>query len=412
MKQEIIEFKQDVINRLSRVYYDELLYFSAYVPDALINFNDVLLLKKGQKYISHTNSAFQKSIAAMFLKLYKEKGEECGICKTDSGKGRGVYIKGTRRRIHFLGQEKFVNFPRVNWLNFKNTNDKSTDLYAVMIKKNEKGLRFINEANNIMLKKHISTKQFILIEDLILKDFGKKIWLEFNQVLGDIENKSKKYQWFGLVSYYNELTQTKFIESVRKTLENFDYNGLMNRLDNPISKQDMSIIKQVFITERKYNIMVSNKDFCSSFITSEWLYKNMNTENLLEKTYIVTGYIKSIEQLMSYLIKKSADASSQIGILKHDKIQNIDVQSDDFYKATLGNMLYYLKAYSNRRIYRSNISNNAIKKSIEIIRTWIKVERNGYFHKHNIQSLERVKEIREGTFLLYFLLIGSIKNNE
>lgn len=215
-----------------------------------------------------------------------------------------------------------------------------------------------------------------------------------------------------MVSYYNELTQTKFIESVRKTLENFDYNGLMNRLDNPISKQDMSIIKQVFITERKYNIMVSNKDFCSSFITSEWLYKNMNTENLLEKTYIVTGYIKSIEQLMSYLIKKSADASSQIGILKHDKIQNIDVQSDDFYKATLGNMLYYLKAYSNRRIYRSNISNNAIKKSIEIIRTWIKVERNGYFHKHNIQSLERVKEIREGTFLLYFLLIGSIKNNE
>lgn len=46
MKQEIIEFKQDVINRLSRVYYDELLYFTAYVPDALINFNDVLLLKK------------------------------------------------------------------------------------------------------------------------------------------------------------------------------------------------------------------------------------------------------------------------------------------------------------------------------------------------------------------------------
>ena len=49
MKQEIIEFKQDVINRLSRVYYDELLYFTAYVPDALINFNDVLLLKKRTK---------------------------------------------------------------------------------------------------------------------------------------------------------------------------------------------------------------------------------------------------------------------------------------------------------------------------------------------------------------------------
>lgn len=48
--------KKDVIERMSRSYYDELLYFTASVPDVLLNFNDVLLLKKAQKYVAHTNT--------------------------------------------------------------------------------------------------------------------------------------------------------------------------------------------------------------------------------------------------------------------------------------------------------------------------------------------------------------------
>lgn len=45
---------------------------------------------------------------------------------------------------------------------------------------------------------------------------------------------------------------------------------------------------------------------------------------------------------------------------------------------------------------------------MDIIREWIKVERNGYFHKQNIQDIEIVKEVRNKTILLYFFLIASV----
>ena len=396
------------IERLSRHYYDELLYFTATVPDPLINFNDILLLKKGQKYVSHTNTLFQKAISALFVNLYKRKGEQCSICKTDGGKGRGIYLKRIKTRIHFLGQEKFVNFPRVNWINMTNSGDGTKDIYAVIIKKNEKGIGFIDQANNLMQKKGIHSKHFVLLEELVVTDFGQAIWDELNKAMATIEAKTKDFQWFGLVNYYNELTQKQYISTVDERLASFDYRRYLLALENPISGRDLDVLHRSFVTNGGYKTLLEDRDFCNSFITSEWLYDNLNIGSKLEKTYIVTGYIKSIEQLMSFLIRASSDEHSQIGIQGSNGIRNVDVQSDDFYSATLGNMMFYLNAYANRKIYKTNVSNNAIRKSIDIIRDWIKVERNGYFHKHNIQSVERVDEIRRKTYLLYFLLIGAI----
>lgn len=410
MIKEIQDFENDVIERLSRVYYDELLYFTVYAPDALINFNDVLLLKKGQKYVSHTNILFQKSISYLFKALYNSINKPCNIIKTSNG--RGINLVESNTRIHFLGQEMFINFPKVNWLSLKNSNDESFDLYAVLIQKNKKGISFINKANTIMSEKGISTKEFILLEDLVNKDFDKRTWEDLNIAMSDIETKAKDFQWFGLVSYYNNLNQTKYLESVKSKLCSFDYVGLLSKSSNPIGKKDLDVLMYNYLTNRGYELLLGDKDFCSSFITSEWLFDNLDIGTLLDKTYVVTGYIKSIEQLMFYLIQKSSVKNSIIGILDSGEIKTVDVQSENFYRATLGNMMYYLKSYTNRYIYHSNISNNAIKKSIEIINDWIKVERNGYFHKHNIQSSSRVAEIREKTYLLYFLLIGSIQTNE
>ena len=408
---EMKQFEEDVIQRLSRHYYEELLYFTASIPDALINFNDVLLLKKGQKYVSHTNTLFQKAIASLFLKLYRSKGEQCSICKTDGGKGRGVYLKSSKTRVHFLGQEKFVNFPRVNWIDMTNSSDGTHDVYAVVIKKNEKGIAFVSQANQLMLEKGIQTKHFELLENIVSNDFDPKTWDELNRTLANIERRSKDFQWFGLIGYYNELTQIQYVGNVAQKLSSFNYCERLMSLDNPIAKKDLDVLQQTFVTHEGYKLLLGEKDFCSSFITSEWLFDNLNIGNKLEKTYVVAGYIKSIEQLMAFLIRESSDAHSMIGVQGSGGIKNVDVQSDEFFSATLGNMMYYLSSYSNRKIYVQGISNAAIRKSIDIVREWIKVERNGYFHKHNIQSTAKVDEIRTKTYLLYFLLIGGIPIN-
>ena len=408
MKELFVDFENDVIERMSRVYYDELLYFSTVIPQPLINFNDVLLLKKGQKYISHTNTLFQKSIATLFCHLNKQIGPHATICITDGGKGRGVYTKEAKQRLHFLGQEKFVNFPRVNWLNFKESSDSCTDVYAIMVEKNAIGTQFVDKANSVLKEANIHSKCFFLLEDYVISRFGVNVWYELHASLKQIERKVKNYQWFGLINFYNRLTQDDFIEKVKLTLATFDYETRLTKMPNPIERHDFSIMKRNFISGR-YNLLLGDEDFCRSFITSEWLFENLNNNDLLEKTFIITGYIKSIEQLLAYVIKKTADTNSQILVQSGGGLVTVDVTTEEFYKATLGNMMYYLKHYENRKIYSTEITREAIKKMVSIIREWINNERNGYFHKDNIQSVERVAEIREKTFDLYFLVLSTMK---
>lgn len=408
MKELFEDFENDVIERMSRVYYDELLYFSTVIPQPLINFNDVLLLKKSQKYISHTNTLFQKSIATLFYRLNEQKGLHASICKTDGGKGRGVYTMEDKQRLHFLGQEKFVNFPRVNWFNFKESSDSCTDVYAILIEKNALGTKFVEQANAVLTQANIHSKCFFLLEDYVCNRFGANFWNELYETLKQIERKAKNFQWFGLINFYNRLTKDDFIDQAKLTLTTFDYDTRLTKLPNPIGNRDFSILRCNFISGR-YSLLLGDEDFCRSFITSEWLYKNLNNNDLLEKTFIITGYMKSVEQLLAYVIKNTADTKSKISVQSGGYLVNVDIHSENFYKATLGNMMYYLKDYENRKIYFEEITREAINKMMSIIREWINDERNGYFHKDNIQSVERVTEIRAKTFDLYFLVLSTLK---
>ena len=94
--------------------------------------------------------------------------------KTDGGKGRGVFLKKQKIRIHFLGQEKFVNFPRVEWFNFSQSNDGILDLYTVLIEKDDIGNQFVQLANDMLAQKEITSKKFILLEDYVITTFSKK----------------------------------------------------------------------------------------------------------------------------------------------------------------------------------------------------------------------------------------------
>ena len=44
---------------------------------------------------------------------------------------------------------------------------------------------------------------------------------------------------------------------------------------------------------------------------------------------------------------------------------------------------------------------------LETIDDWRDKQRNGYFHKWNLQSVKKVNEIREKAIYLYFLILGS-----
>ncbi len=409
MNASIQQFERELLERLSRSYYDELLYFSGTAPNALINFNDVLLLKKGQKYIHHTELVFQKSMAHLFAALFFKAGKQSSVCRTDGGKGRGVYVRDKKIRVHFLGQEKFVNFPRVPWFNFKDSGDGAFDLYSVTVKKDETGDAFVRKANDLLKSKGITTKSFVVLEDFVIENFGRGIWKELKETLARIESESKNFQWFGLINYYNQLTKESFLLKIETILQTYDYQGEIHYWHKSIDKRNFELLQSEFIDKGKFRILLSGEDFSKSFIASEWLFENLNNNDLLEKTYIVTGYIKSIEQLLFYMIKNSANSTDQIGILNRGEVIDVDINSPEFFLATLGNMTYYLRSYSSRHIYLDNLPQWLINNITFIVSDWVKKERNGYFHKDNVYSTERVAEIRGRTFLLYFLIVSAIK---
>ena len=61
--------------------------------------------------------------------------------------------------------------------------------------------------------------------------------------------------------------------------------------------------------------------------------------------------------------------------------------------------------------------NKSFGKDKNLVRKYVKAQifewrdkyRNGYFHKHNLKDKKRVDEIREETYFLYMLILGSIK---
>ena len=250
-------------------------------------------------------------------------------------------------------------------------------------------------------------KKFYTFEEFVTVMFGNDAWEMINDALLKVQLAAEELQWFELARTTNSKNIMSFNESLKDEIMNFDYYTELSKTSVVIDDTSFAVIGDRFINSEKYLRLFDYSDFSKSFLTSEWLYKNHMKNDLLDKTYVITGYLKSIEQLL-FAVIGSMGASHTIGISSPDGIKMVTVDSPDFFKATLGNMVYFLKNINNRDVYHSGISKTSISGISLIINKWVQSERNGFFHKHNMSSIEKVNEIRSNTFLLYYLILGSL----
>ena len=177
-----------------------------------------------------------------------------------------------------------------------------------------------------------------------------------------------------------------------------------------IGSDSFSLIGNEFF-KYGYNLLFAYNDVKKSLLTSEWLFQNYKKDNNLDKTYIIAGYVKSVEQLLYHIIS-SLNPNHSISLTNHktNEKENVSVNSETFFNATLGNMVYFLKDVQNRDIYIEGLNSEVIQCIISIINRWVYKERNGYFHKHLLCDMRKVNTIRNRTFLLYYLILGGIRN--
>ncbi len=257
------------------------------------------------------------------------------------------------------------------------------------------------------------------------------------------------YQSIKFLSSMNLAARKVFEE---KLLLDWDYENLnyqiLNESNEKIKKYlyvkeyDLKTIREsietYFIGNDLYKAMIGSEDFAESFITSEWLYYSLKERKNFDYTAIVSGYLKSIEQLLYKLVmvnvdndcviamkgdnktKKRADQDG-ITVYKIEHFQKfiansvwekglgfpyIDFTSTqkDYMDCSIGTFEFFLR--NNKHIFIDPRYARVISDMISCFRTEC---RNGYFHTHNLYDSAIVEKTRENAILLYAVLLGCIK---
>lgn len=270
--------------------------------------------------------------------------------------------------------------------------------------------------NNMDLKLNIFKENDNVLEmtfeDFIFKMFGQEELDLFRESMISYKDEMHSVIGYQITEIFNESNLENLIEELKKYFNDFNYEHVRKRTINEIrvNKEKFNdlyddsfkeIIKR-FIEEQRFSVFFGNKDFAKSFITSEWLYKQYVSVDGLDNTFIVAGYLKSIEQLLWNIIHLKGQ-----GRLINSCGEEKEI-SEDYIKTTLGDLEHFISDYSNLDLFEEN-NKFAVRYLKEQLSLWRDRYRNGYFHKHQLDIKENVIKIREETIFLYSIILGLIK---
>lgn len=190
--------------------------------------------------------------------------------------------------------------------------------------------------------------------------------------------------------YKNRAKVLAALQNEVKELKLFSVNSKEHKYIENDSKrliQEHDLVRY-FLDEKFDEVFVGKSNFAKSFLTSEYLYKYFKKNPMFDYTPIVSGYLKSIEQLLYSMCLNYRNAN---------KIRyNLNTLND--YTEFIDN---------NSDMLRSNVQRR--KKTIVNCLNSYRIEsRNKLFHKHYLDKWDRVEQIRKNTIFLYVVLLGSV----
>ena len=245
---------------------------------------------------------------------------------------------------------------------------------------------------------------------------SRKIYEE--KLLTEWDYKNYKYQ---IVDPKNELVQ--------------DYLYLISR-DKVFD--DLEDMEKAYIERGLFRSMIGTNEYAESFITSEWLYYSLKGRKNFDYTSVVSGYLKSIEQLLYQIVMLNIDNGCKISMkssllkkaydnglkvyeskkykwvplatndkgkgYKFTKFPYIDFTSSQkaYMDSSIGTFEYFMR--NNPQIFHNKKHSKTIADMVSCFRSEC---RNGFFHTHNLQDWDIVEKTRNNAIYLYFVLLGS-----
>ena len=200
-------------------------------------------------------------------------------------------------------------------------------------------------------------------------------------------------------------------------------------------------IQSNFTKTGLFRVLLGSAEFAESFVTSEWLFHSLEGTEHYDYTSIISGYLKSVEQLLLQIVKANVGNNCKITLKSNKKndaiqagvtrytfdkgnfrpiidgrkfaIEYIDLEEAqmEYMDSDLGTFEYFLRNNSHiffpQLLQQSAINKKTYCTIIADMVSCFRAEcRNGYFHTHNLKDWNTVVKIRENALMIYSLLLG------
>lgn len=164
---------------------------------------------------------------------------------------------------------------------------------------------------------------------------------------------------------------------------------------------DSGAVKR-FMKNQYYLALIGKNSYSKSLATAENLYEQYNSDDCIDYTAIIAGYLKSVEQLLFGIVKFSYNKKCKIKEKSSQRKIVFSESNIDKCDISLGSLIYFL--IENKGVLKINGSQKDCL--FRCLMTYVNECRNDSFHKHNIREWCRVEHIRNNTFFLYIVLLG------
>ena len=223
----------------------------------------------------------------------------------------------------------------------------------------------------------------------------------------------------------NELASRKY-ETIRFQLMPGEADPF-KLADATFDASDYAELNRNFKQNGLYRALVGTEGFAKCFVTAEYQYHVFGAGQQFDYTAVVCGYLKAVEQLIYKLLLINLDYPSgdttwikkNSGKMPDDifRDRNVVRKEGTTYKIVFKKEYleyFYTALEAMRRLLESNtkgwlVSDDARKKIMAFLSTYIKDCRNDHFHKDNIDEYDVVTRIRSNTILIAYLLLGGYK---
>lgn len=185
------------------------------------------------------------------------------------------------------------------------------------------------ERDNKQYKKNGLRLSEITVEQFFNDYFGAEEYASFENSIDRFVSDSKEILGYKSIKFLSLMNLAAQKEYEEKELKVWQYKTYRYQIINPCEKKIadylylsqytfpaplLDLMEQQYISNALLKAMIGSKEFSQSFITSEWLYHSLSGKKNFDYTAVISGYLKSIEQLLYSIVMINVDNSCRISM--------------------------------------------------------------------------------------------------